>query len=111
MAHLVTFLPCSLVIMDAFTNRVSLIGIMESIQPLGIAELQQEPDGEVVGHQYMIGPFTVITLWAREDEHHEEFEQRVLMRSPDGGEAAITEISQIAMERPFHRVITGVPGF
>jgi hypothetical protein len=111
MAHLVTFLPCSEVIVDAFTNRVSLIGIIESVQPLGVAEVQPEQGGDGVAYQYVVGPFAVVTVWARQDEQREEFEQRALMRAPNGREVPISEISRIAMDRPYHRVLTGVPGF
>src|SRR5207247_1499869 len=93
------------------TNRLSLVGVIESVQPIGVAEVPAEQGGQDVAYQYVSGPFAVVTLWAKQDEQREGFEQRVLMRSPSGREAAITEISQIEMERPFHRVITGIPGF
>jgi hypothetical protein len=111
MPHLLTFLPCSDVIMDAFSNRLSLIGVMESIQPLAVAEVPPEQAMAGEAFHYIIGPFAIITLWARQGDEPEDFEQRIIMRAPDGREVVLSEVTRVDLARPFHRVITGAPGF
>jgi hypothetical protein len=108
MPILVNFIPCSLVILDAFTNSVSTMSIMDSIQPVGE---MAPPPGDLADPElaekphFLVGPMTILSHWATEEaDHGQQFEQCVLLRAPDGREAILQPPSAFVLERPFHRI-------
>jgi hypothetical protein len=113
MPILVNFLPCIVVVLDAFTNRVSAFSILDSVQPsaqIAPPVSTTDPSGDSEQAHLLIGPIQVLSHWrAEEGDHGQQFEQRILLRAPGGSVAILQPPAAFVLERPFHRMMLQVP--
>jgi hypothetical protein len=108
MPRLLNFLPCSLATVDALTGNVSLLLVLNSVPPIGLAQGAADAQNEDAAPptHFVIGPISLFTQWiGDETDQGKAFEQRVVARAPDGKETELQPPTGFVMNRPFHRVL------
>lgn len=105
MPRLLHFSPCVHATVDAFTGRASLMFLLESVRPLAEMEPATGTPEQAQAYCYLLGPFSIFTHWWREEgDRGRTFEQRALIKAPDGRLTVIQPPTRFTLDRPFHRL-------
>lgn len=107
MPRSILFAPAALATLDQFSQRVSLLLLVESLNGIPMEHSEDAPE-ERKAYRYLAPGFTIVSVWFAQDEDEgKEFEQRVLFIAPDDRETQLGELTRFSMTTPFHRVFQG----
>lgn len=80
MPKILLFAPCEKVIVDEKENTVSLISILESVQ----IPIPMSHDAKLPGNVEIPSRWYLLSIWQREENDAEQYEQRAEIVLPDG---------------------------
>lgn len=106
MPDIQVFALCTLASIDLATSRLSLIQLLEAVEP--VARLDPKTAQEGAGDiRYILPHLWVATaLVNHSDELGVEFEQRITITAPDGQVAELNPSIRFKATRPFHNIVT-----